>query len=234
LDLPIDHPRSLVRTTRASTLKRGIERSLHEALRRSAVQQKTTMVVLLMAAFKTLIYRLTGQLDLVVGMPVAGQAVTDRHCLVGHCVNLIPIRTRLEPEASFQENVAAVRKSVLDGFDHHQTTIGRLLQHLKAVRSPSRATLVEVIFNVDRDPSNARFEGLEFACDRNPKRALHYDLFFNFVEGADGLYLECDYNENLFDVRMTVADITRCCRQGSWRTQHSSWRVADIGSRAPA
>ena len=43
------------------------------------------------------------------------------------------------------------------------------------------------------------FDGLKFSCERNPKRALHFDLFFNFVEGPRGLYVECDYNTDLFD-----------------------------------
>jgi amino acid adenylation domain-containing protein len=114
-------------------------------------------------------------------------------------VNLLPIRTYLRSEASFQDNLAAVKKSVLDAYDHHQCTIGTILQHVSVPRSAGRQPLVEVIFNVDRDPSASEFLGLNFVCHRNPKRALHYDLFFNFVEGPCGLYVECDYNTDLFD-----------------------------------
>ncbi len=199
LDLPTDHRRAPVRTARASTAKRGLDPSVQQALKRTAGQQRTTMVVLLMAALQTLLHRLTGQIDLVVGLGVAGQAVTGKNCLVGHCVNLVPIRTRLKPEANFQENLAAVKKSVLDAYEHHQTTIGTILQHLHVPRNPSRPPLVEVIFNVDRDPGTAEFHGVRFTCERNSKRALHYDLFFNFVEGPQGLYVECDYNADLFE-----------------------------------
>jgi non-ribosomal peptide synthetase component F len=58
---------------------------------------------------------------------------------------------------------------------------------------------VEVIFNVDRDASAARFESLSLNVERIPKRALHYDLFFNFTDGSHGLLLECDFNSDLFD-----------------------------------
>src|SRR6185295_1133226 len=74
-----------------------------------------------------------------------------------------------------------------------------LLQHTSVPRNASRPPLVEVIFNVDRDSGTADFDGLEFSCERNAKHALHFDLFFNFVEGPRGLYLECDYNTDLFD-----------------------------------
>jgi amino acid adenylation domain-containing protein len=199
LELPADRPRPAVRTAKAATLKRDIPEQLHVLLKKTAGQQRTTMVVLLMAALKTFLYRLTGQTDLVIGLGVAGQAITGKNCLVGHCVNLLPVRSQLDVEGSFAKNVAAVKKSVLDAYDHNQSTIGEILQKIKVPRSPSRPPLVEVIFNIDRDPGAADFSGVSFSCERNPKRALHYDLFFNFVEGPRSLYVECDYNTDLFD-----------------------------------
>jgi amino acid adenylation domain-containing protein len=199
LDLPTDHPRPLIRSAKAATVTRKFGSDIAQALKRTAGQQRTTMVVLLMAAMKTLLHRLTGQSDVVIGLPVAGQAMTGNHCLVGHCVNLLPIRTRLRPQCSFRENLALVKKSVLDGYDHHQCTIGTILRHLTVTRRPDRPSLVEIMFNVDRDPGVAQFHGLSFAYERGPKRALHYDLFFNFVEGIHGLHLECDYNTDLFE-----------------------------------
>lgn len=199
LDLPTDRGRPLVRSAGAATLIRSFDGGLYQSLKRTAGQQRTTMVVLLMTAIKTLIYRLTGQMDLVIGLPVAGQAVTGKNSLVGHCVSLLPIRTHLRPEAGFHENLALVKKSVLDAYDHHQCTIGTILQHVNVPRHAGRQPLVEVIFNVDRDSSTEEFSGVKFVCERNPKRAMHYDIFFNFVEGPRGLHVECDYNTDLFD-----------------------------------
>jgi amino acid adenylation domain-containing protein len=199
LDIPTDHPRTMVRSAKASTAKHEFGVSIHQSLKQTAKQQRTTMVVLLMAGLKTLLYKLTGQTDLVVGMGVAGQAVSGNTDLVGHCLNLLPFRTHLQPDATFQQNLSEIRKSVLDGFDHHECTIGGILQHLKVPRGTGRPPLIEVIFNVDRDLADTDFFGLEFSCERNPKRALHFDLFFNFVEGQKGLLLECDYNADLFD-----------------------------------
>jgi len=199
LDLRTDRQRPLVRSAKASTQTRSLDLSIHQSLKRTAGQQRTTMVVLLLTAMKTLLHRLTGQIDIVVGISAAGQAVTGNTCLVGHCVNLLPIRTQLQNNASFQENLASVKKSVLDAFDHHQCTTGTILQHISVPRIAGRPPLVEVIFNVDRDPGEAEYHGCDFVCHRNPKRALHYDLFFNIVEGSRGLFVECDYSTDLFD-----------------------------------
>lgn len=199
LDLPTDRPRPAVRSAKAATVTRRFDGALYQSLKRVAGQQRTTMVVLLMAALKTFLHRLTGQTDLVIGLPVAGQAVTGNHCLVGHCVNLLPIRVRLQPESGFLDNLAAVKKQVLDAYDHHQCTIGTILQHVTVPRHANRPPLVEVMFNVDRDLSGTEFSGLSVVCERNHKPALHYDFFFNFTEGPKGLSVDCDYNTDLFD-----------------------------------
>jgi amino acid adenylation domain-containing protein len=199
LDLPADRPRPAVRTGRAATLKRTLASSLHQALKRTAGQQRTTLLVLLTTAFDALLYRLTGETDLVVGIPAAGQVLNDMSCLVGHCVNLLPVRTRLDASGTFAQAVAAVKTSVLDAYEHPHCTLGGILQLLKVPRSPSRPPLCEVSLNVDRDVSVVEFAGVELTVDRNAKRALHFDLFFNFVEGPRGLRVECDYNTDLFD-----------------------------------
>jgi amino acid adenylation domain-containing protein len=199
LELPTDRPRRQVRTARAFTFKRNIDLSVQQSIKRAAAQLRTTQVVFLLTTLKTLLHRLTGQVDLVVGLGAAGQAISGKHCMVGHCLNLLPIRTQLDPEASFQSNLAAVKKSVLDGYDHHQCTIGSILQYLKVPRTLSRSPLVEVLFNLDRDPSAAEFVGTDFVCERNPKHALHFDLSFNIVDSPRGLSVECDYNTDLFD-----------------------------------
>jgi amino acid adenylation domain-containing protein len=203
LDLPADRPRPPVRSTRAGTVSKALGTSLHQALKRAAGRERATMVVLMAAALQTLLARLSGQTDLVIGMPVAGQAVSGHTCLVGHCVNLLPVRTNLDPDASFHDTIKAVKKSVLDAFDHHQCTLGRILQTVKVPRDASRPPLVDVIFNIDKDAGPSAFPGLEFSLERNPKRASHFDLFFNVVEGADSFAVECDYNTDLFD-RATI------------------------------
>ena len=199
LDLPADHSRAAVRIARAATVKQQLDPALHQQLKRFAGQRRTTMVVLLLSAFKVLLHRLSGQSDLVVGLPIAGQALSGQNCLVGHCVHLLPIRSELKSTESFDSNLSAVKKNVLDAFDHSQTTIGQILQHINVPRTLDRPPLIEVIFNIDRELSDVQFANLEFRCERNAKRALHYDLFLNVVEGPQGMYAECDFNPDLFD-----------------------------------
>jgi amino acid adenylation domain-containing protein len=199
LDLTTDRPRPAIRSGEASTLKRTFDPTLQQALKRVAAQNRTTLVVLLMAALDTVLHRLTGQTDLVIGLPVAGQALTGSHCLVGHCVNLLPIRAQIQPDSGFNENLGMLKKKVLDAYDRYQCSVGGILQNLRIPRIAGRSPLVEIMFNVDRDVAGSEFPGLEFTAERNPKRALHFDMFLNFVEGPHSFLVECDYNTALFD-----------------------------------
>ena len=199
LDLPTDRPHPLVRSADGATLKRVVGGADHQVLKRVAAQQGSTLVVLLMGALQSLLYRLTGQTDTAVGLSMAGQAVSGNDCLVGHCVNFLPIRTQTKPDAGFHENLASVKKNVMDAYEHHECSIGSILQQIKVPRVAGRLPLVEINFSVDGDAGGAKFEEVEFVCKGNPKPALQHDLFFYFVEGASGLALNCFYNTALFD-----------------------------------
>lgn len=203
LELPTDRPHPRQRSYRASTVSRVFEASIHQALKRAASQSRTTLTVLLLSALKTLFFRLSGQTDLVVGVTAAGQLLVEDGALVGHCVNLLPIRSQLSGETIFSDYLTTVRRLMLDGYDHQQITYGTLVSQLPLPRVPGRLPLVEVIFNVDRDSSNLEFAGLECSVESNPKQALNFDLFVNFSEGPRGLSVQCHYNTDIFD-RSTI------------------------------
>ena len=115
--------------------------------------------------------------------------MTGKSCLVGHCVNLLPIRTKVQPDATFQENLAAVKKPVLDAYDHHQSTVGEILQKVAGAAQPWRGPRWWKLFSTWTATWPRRsFTARNFPASEIPKRALHFDLFFNFVEGPRGLY----------------------------------------------
>src|SRR5690606_20490034 len=97
----------------------------------------------------TLLGRLAGQDSVVVGIPAAGQAAGGHANLVGHCVNTLPLRFRLDPGAGFGAAVEAAQEVLLDALDHQRCTFGTLLKKLPITRDPGRMPLVSVMFNID-------------------------------------------------------------------------------------
>jgi len=201
LDLPTDRPRPPRKTYSSEREDYLLDATLVEQVKKMGARSGTSFFNTLLAAFNVLLHRLSGQSDLVVGIPAAGQSVGGHDSLVGHCVNLLPLRTRLEQRTRFDELLKAVRTTLLDAYDHQQYTYGTLLQKLPLDRDPSRLPLVSVIFNIDQALAGEGrgFEGLDFEFASNPRRFENFDLFVNAMETGGALRLECQYNSDLLD-----------------------------------
>jgi amino acid adenylation domain-containing protein len=199
LDLPTDRPRPPLKSYAGATARRTIPRPLAVQIQKAGAKEGCTLFATLFAGFAALLHRLTGQDELVVGVPAAGQSVDGAEGLVGHCVNFLPIRSSSPREIEAREYLRSIRRKVLDGYDHQDSTYGRLIQKLAIPRDSSRLPLVEAQFNLERIGTAARWEGLRVETDSNPKAFVNSDLFLNVVETGDGLVLDCDYNTDLFD-----------------------------------
>ena len=136
VDLPTDHPRKPVRSVRGARLDFDLPTDLIAPLRKFGASNGATFVNLLLAAYKAHIARATGLTDLVIGLPAAGQAARDMETVVGHCVNLLPIRTRVDQSKGFDAYLAHVRGKLLDAFGHQNYTFGSLVRALKIPRDP--------------------------------------------------------------------------------------------------
>lgn len=201
LDLPTDRPRPALRTFDADREDYDLSADLVASLKQLSKATGCSFMTTLLASFEVLLHRLTGQDDLVVGVPAAGQAATDTYNLVGHCVNLLPLRTQINGQQAFREYLQARRSTILDAYDHQQFTFGSLLTKLVLPRDPSRIPLVSVIFNLDQglDSDRLPFDGLTVECFSNPRRFENFELYVNATEFSDKVTLEWQYNTNLFD-----------------------------------
>ncbi len=201
LDLPADRPRPPVKTFASRREDHTLPADLVGALRKVGARAGASFFTTLLAGFKAVVHRLSGQEDVVVGIPAAGQSVGGHDSLVGHCVNTLPLRSRVTGDQPFEALLRSLRTTMLDAYEHQQYTFGTLLRKLPLPRDPSRLPLVSVVFNLDQalTPQSLRFEGLSASFASNPRRYETFDLFVNAVENGGQVVLECQYNTDLFD-----------------------------------
>ncbi|VTZ49147.1 Amino acid adenylation domain protein [Methylocella tundrae] len=199
LDLPTDHPRQAQKSFAGATLTRRIDPELTQLFRKAAARQGCTLFVGLLAAFETLLARLAGQEEVVVGIPAAGQSLAEGDNLVGHCVNFLPLRGRWTAETTMAEHLAATGQIVLAAYENQSFTLGTLVRKMALPREAGRRPLVEAQFNLERIADKIHVAGLEIETQSNPKSAVIFDLFFNVTEQDGGLRVDCDYNSGLFD-----------------------------------
>jgi amino acid adenylation domain-containing protein len=204
LDLPADRQRAALKSFQGATHRAQIDAATYKQVKTAGAKQGCTLFATLLTGFVSLLYRLTGQSDIVVGIPTAGQSLLDNGNLVGHCVNFLPLRTRIQEGQAASGLLQQTKRKLLDAYEHQSYTYGTLIRNLKIRRDPSRLPLVEVQFNVEKVGANLNFSGLEVAVDPNAKSAVNFDLFLNIVESEKGLLIDCDYNSDLFD-RETIA-----------------------------
>ncbi|HVT28657.1 MAG TPA: amino acid adenylation domain-containing protein, partial [Lacipirellulaceae bacterium] len=204
LELPLDRPRGPVKGYAGATLRTQIDAETYRKIKQLGSKNGCTLFATLLAGFQTLLHRLSSQDDIVVGIPTAGQSLVEGGSLVGHCVNFLPIRTRFLQGQTFAALLAAVKKTLLDAYDHQSYTYGTLVRKLDIIRDPCRLPLMEVQFNLERIGRGADFAGLNVNVEPNAKAAVNFDLFVNIVESDQGLTIHCDYNTGLFD-QATIA-----------------------------
>ncbi|MFN2416208.1 MAG: aminotransferase class III-fold pyridoxal phosphate-dependent enzyme [Pyrinomonadaceae bacterium] len=211
LELPTDRPRPPVKTYPAVRERLPLARSLYDGLKGLGARHGCTLFMTGLAGFNLLLHRLTNQHDLVVGITAAGQLAAGGQDVVGYCINLLPIRSRLEGDPAFADYLAGVKQTVLEAYRHQRYPLRRLLQKLNPPRDPSRLTLISATFNLDRGgspPADSRaasagvgdsgaleVEFLSFA-----RGFMQWELYFNLVEADGGLVLESDCNTDLFNV----------------------------------
>lgn len=204
LELPTDRPRPALKSFAGAMETRTITGETFAQLKRATSQIGGTLFTTLLGAFATLLHRLTGQQDIVVGIPAAGQTMVGSNELIGHCLNFLPVRLRPAADATFAGFSKVVKSAVLDAYEHQDFTYGTLVQKLKLPRDTSRLPLVSVMFNIDKTGVDlVRFDGLELSVATNPKRFVNFEIFFNLVQSETSLDVECEYNTDLFD-RATI------------------------------
>jgi non-ribosomal peptide synthetase component F len=162
-------------------------------------QHGATLFVTLLAAFDVLIARLSSAESVVIGIPMASQALESNGHLVAHGVNTIPLPCRVDLQRSFAEHLREVRSTFLDAQSHQRLTFGSVVQKLKLPRDPGRNPLVSVIFNIDRMGSPFDFEDVDLEDIEAPKAFFNFELGVNAIDNGESILLECDYNSDLFD-----------------------------------
>ncbi|MEM8681551.1 MAG: condensation domain-containing protein, partial [Planctomycetota bacterium] len=207
LELPTDRPRPALKTFSGDRYDHVVEAELVAALRQHGGKAGCSLFHTLLAGFQAFVARIAGQTDVCVGIPAAGQNATELHEVLGHCVNSLPLRNRVDPKGRFIDFAKTVRSSVLDAMDHQRYTFGTLLRQLSPPRDPSRPPIFQVMFNIDPEVNveELGFHGLEVELDIEPRARENFEWFINGVVRQDGaVEFQCQYNTDLFD-RESVA-----------------------------
>jgi len=209
LELPGDRPRPAQPPYEADTRARVLPASFLRAVEALGQREGCTPFMALLAAFNLLLWRITGQRDLLVGSPVANRDRTELEGLIGVLANTLVLRTRIEPAASFRELLEQVRQVTLDAYAHQDVPFEKVVEALQPERALSYNPLVQVMFVLEDAPGPPPARaGLEMRIEPAAGGQEVFDLIAHLRETADGLRLSLRYPRALFD-GTTMADWAR-------------------------
>jgi amino acid adenylation domain-containing protein/non-ribosomal peptide synthase protein (TIGR01720 family) len=204
LELPTDHPRPAVHTSNGQTFCVELPPAFAQAVKTLAQQEGATPFMVLLAVYQLLLYRYTGQDNIVVGAPLAGRNLSEVEGLIGFFVNTEVIRTDLSGNPSGRALLQRVRDAALDAFEHQDLPFEKLVEELHPQRDLSHNPLFQVMFNYQvSDRLALKLPGVEAQPLDVENGSAKFDLHFHFVETAGELALEINYNTDLFE-RQTV------------------------------
>lgn len=194
-DLPVteivgDRPRPAVFRFTGNIKHFDLSPELSTAMRSIAQQESATLYMVLVSSVYTLIHRMSGSTDMVIGSPVSGRNHVDLEPIIGLFTNTLALRVQLRSDDSFTKLVQAVRETVLAAFDHQDYPFDLLVDTRGGVRDTSRSP----IFNINVALQNFKFDasiaqtlgGAVLSQLQTRHRTCKWDLEFEFVEQQDG------------------------------------------------
>ncbi|MCY7283312.1 MAG: amino acid adenylation domain-containing protein [Cyanobacteria bacterium CAN_BIN43] len=199
LELPTDRPRRATKTYLANRQTIQLETKLSNDLRRVSREQGCTLFMTILSAYKTLLHRLTGQADILIGIPTAGRSLQGSQELIGYCTHLLPIRSQFVDNLSFLEYLRTLRGVLLDAYEHQDYPYANLLYHLSEQKQTHHSPLITATFNLETSLVTPEMSGLDTSLYPGPIGCADHDLSLNIIEVNTELLLSCDYSTDLFD-----------------------------------
>ncbi|MFZ1830403.1 MAG: amino acid adenylation domain-containing protein, partial [Candidatus Competibacteraceae bacterium] len=199
LDLPADYPRPPQQDFRGGRVEIAVSPALTKRVRELAKREGATLFMALMAAFKILLYRYSGQDDVVVGTPVAGRNRPELEPLIGCFLNMLAIRTRIDETQNFSTFLQAVKTAALTGFANEDVPLEKLLEDLAIERNLAYSPLYQTAFSFEENPlDQVRMRDLELTFEEVETGTAKVDLALELTVAGEGLSGWFEYRADLF------------------------------------
>ena len=196
LEFPFSKTRPGQQTYLGETLSLPFDPFVAKSLRQFAVGSNTSLYLLMLAMFSTLIYRYTGQRDFCIGTPTTGRKQREHEEIIGLFVNMLPVRCIIDPTKSFHQLLQRMRSNILTDLDHGDVPFQMLVTELHSQRSSSSSPLFQISFALNPKGPDPVTE--TEAQQETFIGAAKFDLTLQVSERAEALDAHFEYRTDLF------------------------------------
>src|SRR6185437_10817456 len=208
LQLPTDYSRPAIQTSNGASYGFSIEKQLTEELHSLSQAHGATLYMTLLAAFKVLLYRYSGQEDIVTGGPIIGRNQQELEGLIGFFVNTIALRSQLSGDKPFTQLLQEVKATTLEAYAHQEVPFEKVVDAVVKDRDMSRSPLFQVMFSLQNTPEvpELKLGGLSLSAAGQKTTTAKFDIAFMLNESNSGIYGAVEYNTGLYKAE-TVAQM---------------------------
>ena len=202
LELPTDRRRPAIQRYEGSREEVRPGEEVSRAIREMSVKEQVTTYMTLLAVWKVLLWRYSGQQDIVVGTPIANRSRREVEGLIGYFANTLVIRSRVEGDKSFEEFLREVKEACVGAYAHQDIPFEKLVEEMQPVRALSHSPLFQVMFSY-QSAQAASGAGAGSSLLLKPMQVdaptAMFDLTLNLVETGKEIVGTLEYNTDLFD-----------------------------------
>ncbi|WP_242674888.1 condensation domain-containing protein, partial [Niastella populi] len=200
LQLPLDHARPAMQSFRGAAVRCQIDKELSDRLQALSRREGVTMFMTLLAAFKVLLYRYSGQEDICVGTTIANRTQKETEPLIGFFINTLALRSDLRNNPCFLELLGQVKETTLEAYGHQEVPFEMVVDKVVTGRDMSRNPVFDILFTLHNNPQADAIEVGDITLQYEPLESYttQFDINFNVTETAAGLQLDIEYCSDLF------------------------------------
>jgi amino acid adenylation domain-containing protein/non-ribosomal peptide synthase protein (TIGR01720 family) len=208
LELQTDYPRAAMQSNKGAVVSVKTDKQLSQAIEEMSHANGSTVFMSLLAAFKVLLYRYTGQTDIVVGTPMAGRQQQELEPLIGFFINTLALRDELNLEQTFNEVLQQVKQTTLEAYQHQDVPFEKIVDAVVKERDLSRSPLFQVMFVFQNTPEVPKLQlgDIELSRESSEHITAQFELTLSVSESKSGLNLSLSYRTDLFS-EQTVKQI---------------------------
>jgi amino acid adenylation domain-containing protein len=198
LQLPADRPRPAAHSYRGGMKAFALSRALSDAVKSASHDEGVTPYMFLLASFKTLLHRYSGQEDIVVGGVSDARRRPEFDNMMGHFLNFLALRTRPAGEMTFREFLAQVKDTVLGALANSDVPFDCLVRDLQPKRESTRRPFFQVTFSIEppAEPVDSCWDLTQMDVAVGVAKL---DLYLEMDERPEGLIARFVYSTDLFD-----------------------------------
>jgi amino acid adenylation domain-containing protein/thioester reductase-like protein len=199
LELPTDKPRPPIQSFRGGIWEFSINSNLSQKIRTLTQQSDATLFMIMLAAFVILLYRCSGQDDILIGSPMAGRNRQEIQSLIGYFVNTVVLRTKLTGNPNFREILNQVRQVATDAHNYQDIPYNQVVEVLNPQRNLSYNPVFQILFDLQHSLTDKlQLPGLTLQPFLGEHSTSKFDLSLIIEDRGTELIGAWEYSSDLF------------------------------------